>query len=157
MIFILVEDTDNIPIFNCNNDVFIDKVNISSKEMEKALRSLNVNKSPGPDGLHPRILKELATELSIPLKFLFDKTLLHGKLPSQWKLAEVRPIFKKGVKTTPGNYRPVSLTSIICKVFEGFIKESIFKHLINKPVELQWTALESGKTPKAQKQKLQKS
>ena len=99
--------------------------------MEDALRSLNVNKSSGPDGLHPRVLKELATVLSYPLKLLFDKTITQGKLPSQWKIAEVRPIFKKGIKTSPGNYRPVSLTPIICKVFEGFIKDSIFKHLIN--------------------------
>ena len=99
--------------------------------MEDALRSLNVNKSSGPDGLHPRVLKELATVLSYPLKLLFDKTITQGKLPSQWKIAEVRPIFKKGIKTSPGNYRPVSLTPIICKVFEGFIKDSIFKHLIH--------------------------
>ena len=97
--------------------------------MEKALRTLNINKSPGPDGIHPRILKELADVLSLPLKLLFDKTIVLGKLPTKWKLAEVRPIFKKGSKTSPGNYRPVSLTSIICKVFERFIKDRIFNHL----------------------------
>ena len=75
------------------------------------------------------LIKELATELSFPLKLLFDKTLAQGKLPTQWKTAEVRPIFKKGVKTTPGNYRPVSLTSIVCKVFESFVKDKIFNHL----------------------------
>ena len=125
------EDVSNIPVFNSKSDVFIDKINVSIKEMEDALRSLNVNKSSGPDGLHPRVLKELATVLSYPLKLLFDKTITQGKLPSQWKIAEVRPIFKKGIKTSPGNYRPVSLTPIICKVFEGFIKDSIFKHLIH--------------------------
>ena len=123
------EDVSNIPVFNSNSDVFIDNINVSVKDMEESLRSLNVNKSSGPDGLHPRVLKELATVLSYPLKLLFDKTITQGKLPSQWKIAEVRPIFKKGIKTSPGNYRPVSLTPIICKIFEGFIKDSIFKHL----------------------------
>ena len=52
-----------------------------------------------------------------------------GKLPAKWKIAEVRPIFKKGSKTSPGNYRPVSLTSIVCKVFEGFVRDVLYKHL----------------------------
>ena len=123
------ENLSNIPVFNSKSDVLIDKINVSVKDMEDALRTLNVNKSSGPDGLHPRVLKELSTVLSYPLKLLFDKTIAQGKLPSQWKVAEVRPIFKKGNKTSPGNYRPVSLTPIICKIFEKFIKDSIFKHL----------------------------
>ena len=65
-------------------------------------------------------------------QILFDKTLEHGIIPSDWKLAEVRPIFKKGKKDNPGNYRPVSLTSIICKIFEGFIKNALCKHLTVK-------------------------
>ena len=52
-----------------------------------------------------------------------------GSLPSKWKEAEVRPIFKKGNKSTPGNYRPVSLTAIICKVFEKFIRDAMYNHL----------------------------
>ena len=55
----------------------------------------------------------------------FNKSINDGSIPSKWKVAEVRPIFKKGNKTTPGNYRPVSLTSIVCKVFEGFIRDKL--------------------------------
>ena len=51
-----------------------------------------------------------------------------GILPQQWKLQEVHPLFKKGDRSSPGNYRPVSLTSIVCKVFEGFIRDALFKH-----------------------------
>ena len=54
-----------------------------------------------------------------------------GKLPKKWKLAEVKPIFKKGSRADAGNYRPVSLTSIICKLFEGFVRDALFKHLLN--------------------------
>ena len=54
-----------------------------------------------------------------------------GKIPKQWKIAEVRPIFKKGKKSTPGNYRPVSLTSVLCNIFEGFIRRALYKHLID--------------------------
>ena len=82
--------------------------------MYKVLNSLKINKSPGPDDIHPKILRELSRELSAPLKTLFDRTLNDGRLLSSWKEAEVRHIFKKGNKSTPGNYRPVSLTSIVC-------------------------------------------
>ena len=98
--------------------------------MFNALKSLNINKSPGPDGIHPRLLKELADILSTPLTTFFNRSLVEGKIPTAWKKAEVRPIFKKGSKTSPGNYRPVSLTSIVCKLYEGFIRDKLFNHLI---------------------------
>lgn len=127
----VVEDDTNIPTFDCNmpieNDLY--DITITEKDMFEALNSLNVNKSQGPDGIHPKLLKELAQELSYPLKLLFDKSLKEGKIPNQWKEAEVRPIFKnKGKKTSPGNYRPVSLTAIICKVFEKFIRDAMCRH-----------------------------
>ena len=70
----------------------------------------------------------MANELAYPMKLLFDKTMSSGKIPQQWKFAEVRPIFKKGIKNTAGNNRPVSLTPIVCKLFEGFIRDSLSKH-----------------------------
>ena len=99
--------------------------------MTLLLKSLNTSKSPGPDGLHPRILKELSDVIALPLKLLLDKTLNDGVIPHAWKVAEVRPIFKKGSKTSPGNYRPVSLTSVCCKIFEKFIRDALYDHLIN--------------------------
>ena len=92
----------------------------------KKLQSLSSDKSPGPDKLHPRILKELATELTTPLTIIYNKCIDKGTLPSQWKEAIVTPIFKKGCKSDPSNYRPVSLTSVVCKVMEIIISESIF-------------------------------
>ena len=75
------------------------------------------SESPGPDKLHPRILKELAKELATPVAIIYtciDK----DTLPSQWKEAIVTPIFIKGCKSEPSNYRPVSLTSVVCKILE---------------------------------------
>ena len=54
----------------------------------------------------------------------------NGSIPSAWKKAEVKPIFKKGDKSSPGNYRPVSLTSIVCKIFEGFVREALNNHFM---------------------------
>ena len=101
---------------------------------EEALSSLNPNKSPGPDNLHPKFLKLTAKSLAKPIKLLFDKSLSEGEIPNDFKTAEVRPIFKKGNKNCAGNYRPVSLTSIICKIMESFIKKALYEHLINNNI-----------------------
>jgi len=127
-----VENDKDIPVFNCSKPTgSLTSIDISMEDMEKALKSLNVAKSPGPDKIHPRVLKELHKELAKPLVKLFNLSLNSGVVPQAWKVAEVRPIFKKGDKKTPGNYRPVSLTSIVCKLFEGFVRDALTKHLKN--------------------------
>ena len=88
-----------------------------------------MNKSPGPDGQHPLVLKELATELFIPLAIVFRKSLSEGCVPQSWKDTHVTPLFKKGKKSVRGNYRPVSLTSIIYKVIESLIKDHVIGHM----------------------------
>ena len=117
--------------FTSNFKTELTTITINDENMQKALNNLNSSKSPGPDQVHPRVLKELAEQLSHPLRLLFDKTLRDGKIPESWKVAEVKPIFKKGKKSSPGNYRPVSLTSIICKVFESFIRDALCEHITN--------------------------
>ena len=106
------EDDHNVPVFRTDFKTSIHTISITTEDMFKGIKSLKVSKSPGPDNIHPKILNETARELAYPFKFLFDATIAAGKIPSKWKRAEVRPIFKKGTKTDPGNYRPVSLTSI---------------------------------------------
>ena len=98
----------------------------SHTSVHKKLSKLNVNKSAGPDGLHPRILKELALPLSVPVCVLLNKCFELGKMPSEWKNSNVTCIFKKGDKADPGNYRPVSLT---CKVAESFVKDYVYNYL----------------------------
>ena len=93
--------------------------------MLKALNNLKPNKSPGPDEIHPKMLKELANELAHPLTLLFNKSISDGIVPSAWKVAEVRPIFKKCSRSDPGNYCPVSLTSVVSKLFETFFQRCL--------------------------------
>ncbi|VDI32121.1 Hypothetical predicted protein, partial [Mytilus galloprovincialis] len=103
-------------------------MNINKEEIAKILKGLKVEKSPGPDRIHPRILKELAESISTPLCIIFNST-----VPSRWKEAQISAIFKKGKKCIAGNYRPVSLTSVVCKVMEKLVREHIVKHMkINK-------------------------
>ena len=75
------------------------------------------------------MLVELADEIAEPLAAIFQNSLETGEVPRSWKVADVVPIFKKGMKSVPGNYRPVSLTSHIGKLMEKFIKEEITSHL----------------------------
>ena len=82
-------------------------IEITPEAVGKKLQGLKVNKSPCADGHHFLLLKELATELSIPLGILFRKSLSEGCAPQSWKDAHVTPLFKKGKKSVAGNYRPV--------------------------------------------------
>ncbi|CAM5177829.1 unnamed protein product [Eretmochelys imbricata] len=88
----------------------------------------------GPDALHPRVLKELADVIAEPLAIIFENSWGSGEVPEDWKKANVVPIFKKGKKDDPGNYRPVSLTSVPGKIMEHVLKESILKHLDERKV-----------------------
>ena len=129
---VYTEEGDSpVPDFKANVLNVLKHVTISKNDVLLSLQSLNVNKSCGPDGVHPRILKELAHQLCYPLHKIFVRSMREGKVPKLWKKAEVRPIFKKGKKSTPGNYRPVSLTSILCKIMEGFIRKALYTHLID--------------------------
>uniref|UniRef100_A0A8B9CEL4 Reverse transcriptase domain-containing protein n=1 Tax=Anser brachyrhynchus TaxID=132585 RepID=A0A8B9CEL4_9AVES len=93
------------------------------------LQHLDVRKSMGPDGIHPRVLSELAEELAKPLSIIYRQSWLSGEVPVDWRLANVTPIYKKGRRVDPGNYRPVSLTSVPGKLMEQIILSVITRHL----------------------------
>ena len=83
------------------------------------------SKATGPDNIPSIVLKALCEELSLPLLILYNKSLSEGQVPSAWKTAEVVAIFKKGTRSSPCNYRPMSLTCIACKVLESLITDQI--------------------------------
>ena len=84
----------------------------------RKLGELKLNKSPGPDLLHPRVLYEVRNELVDPLTCLFNKAMSLGVLPDEWKTSIVSVLYKKGKKECIENYRPLSLTCIWCKIME---------------------------------------
>ena len=71
-------------------------ISFDADSIKKKLNSLKVNKSPGPDQLHPRLLKEMSGILKFPLQKLFSRCMDTGKVPKTWKIGHVTPIFKKG-------------------------------------------------------------
>ncbi|KFZ59191.1 RNA-directed DNA polymerase from mobile element jockey, partial [Antrostomus carolinensis] len=98
------------------------------------LSNLDIHKPMGPDGMHPQVLRELAEVIARPLSIIFAKSWETGEVPEDWRKANVTPIFKKGKKEDPGNYRPVSLTSIPGKLMEQLILGAISRHIKDKRV-----------------------
>ncbi|MBM6549301.1 hypothetical protein H7673_10610 [Streptococcus dysgalactiae subsp. equisimilis] len=109
----------------------LDRISFEATDVHRLLNTLNPHSSLGPDGIHPRILKEAVTSLVGPLCNLFHASLNQGVLPNIWKEAVVTPIFKTGDRHDPKSYRPISLTSIPCKILERLIKRRIMAHLLS--------------------------
>ena len=119
-----VPTLDNLPFTNEVNDLYISKTMIN-----KQIKRLRPDSAPGPDNITARLLIEHTDSLTNALEIIFNKSLQTGVVPDDWKIAHVTPIYKKGSKSTPGNYRPVSLTSVPCKVMEACLKQHIVEHL----------------------------
>jgi hypothetical protein len=85
---------------------------INRTSVLKHLNALDGDKSPGPDGIYPIVLKELAEVIASSLTTLFQKSIYTGQVPSDWKQAHVCPIHKKEEQCLVTNYKPISLTSI---------------------------------------------
>ena len=107
----------------------IKPLHISENGVFMLLDRIDVSKSSGPDKLPGRLLQSLAMELTPVVHFIFTQSHCTGELPTEWKQANVAPIFKKGSKLQAVNYRPVSLTCITCKLFEHIICKHILAHL----------------------------
>ena len=99
---------------------------IKSSQVKGFLRQIKPNKAPGPDGISGHILKHCSDSLYFPLSILFNKSYRSSCIPDDWKTANVVPIHKKEAKDDVKNYRPVSLTSLVMKIFEKCIRNEIF-------------------------------
>ena len=102
---------------------------ITPESVRCKLRKLDITKSCGPDGIPPRVWRELAEDLAVPLSVLYNLSIHTGVVPLEWRRAVVVALHKKGSRTDPGNYRPVSLTCISCKVLEMFFRDAIVEHM----------------------------
>ena len=95
----------------------------------KLLANLKPDKAAGPDEIKSAVLKELRYEKAPIICLLFERFLATGQIPSDWtNMARVSPLFKKGDKGDPANYRPISLTCILCKVMEHIIASNLTRH-----------------------------
>ena len=105
------------------------EIHVSAEGVTKLLKGLNPSKALGPDELHPRVLKELASELGPMFAHHFQQSVDAGEIPKKWSLSNICPLYKKGDRSLACNYRPVSLTCVPCKLLEHIVCSNIMAHL----------------------------
>ena len=128
------EDTSSLPVpetkFNGSEEEKLGQLIVTPEVVATKINNMKENKSPGVDGLSPRMLKETVEQISKPLAHVFNMSLQEGIVPLEWKEGNIIPLFKKGSRNKSVNYRPVSLTSVICKLLETIIRDHMMDFLV---------------------------
>ena len=121
---------DNIDFTKRYTDNEIGEIDFDNEEVRTLLSEMNIFKSEGPDNVHPKLIKILSENNCFvnAVTKLFKSCYKIGKLPDVWKTAKVTALHKKGLKCEAKNYRPISLTCILCKVYEKIIRSHVLKH-----------------------------
>ena len=127
------EDMNNFPDIEpqYEGDEALNNVIFTGEKVKEKLARLKPSAAPGPDKVWAKVLHSLADVLAEPLALVFSKLLDEGCVPAIWRHANVCPVFKKGKKGDPGNYRPISLTCILCKVMESLLRDAMVKFLLS--------------------------
>ncbi len=129
---VFTQDNNSLPPAPSITDAAMHDIVFTTEKILKKLLALKITSSCGPDEIHPSILKRAAHSLAGPLCIIFNLSYSFSCLPTQWLIAHVTPIFKHaGSRLQVENYRPISLTSIVCKVFENIIKDEMMVHLVS--------------------------
>ena len=130
---VFTHERQNIPEvikrFTRDDDEELKNIVVDEEIIKKKFCQLKDGKAPGDDGLVTKFLKEVVNSIATPLQMIFSKSLATGVVPEDWKIANVTPIFRKGSKQVPGNYRPVSFTSHVGKLLESILKDGMISHL----------------------------
>ncbi|CAM5146477.1 unnamed protein product [Natator depressus] len=129
----MAEDVREIPkpepSFVGDKSEELSQIEVSLEEVLELIEKLNSNESPGSDGIHPRVLKELKCEIAELLTMVCNLSFKSATVPNDWKIANVTPIFKKGSRGDPGSYRLVSLKLVPGKLVETIVKNKIVRHI----------------------------
>ena len=130
--------TDPVSFFAVSNacykksEVLLTSINFSEQMIIDAISEISASSAPGPDGIQASFWKKCAIELAVPLQMLFIQSLESGIIPECLKRAAIVPIFKSGDKSLPSNYRPISLTPILMKIFERVIRKQVTQFLTER-------------------------
>ena len=131
---VFTREASSLPVpetkFNGTEGERLGQLVITPEVVANKINNMKDNKSPGVDGIAAQILKETVEQISMPLAHVFNMSLQEGIVPLEWKEANVIPLFKKGSRNKSVNYRPVSLTSVICKLLESIIRDHLMDFLV---------------------------
>ena len=122
------EDLNSVPFLR-KTTPGIKNIVVTTNGIIRLLNDLKPSKSAGPDEILLHVLKETSTQVAPYPKYIFQKSLEASSLPQDWRVATICPIYKKGDRSCPNNYRPVSLTSVVCKVLEHIVCSDLMNHL----------------------------
>ena len=124
-------ENDNLPdMGSCTVPEKLEDVFFPEDAISEKIGKLKADSAFGPDKIGPRILKATSDVLCAPLSVVFTKSLQEGVVPDDWRRQNITPIFKSGSRMMAGNYRPVALTSIVCKIMESILRDNIIAHLV---------------------------
>ena len=128
------EDIGSLPVpftkFEGSKSEHLGQLIITPEMIAKKIKKMKDNKSPGVDGIPPKLFEEIVEQISTPLAKMFNLSLEKGIVPSEWKEANITPLFKNGLRNKPENYIPVSLTSVVCKLLETLIRDHMVEFLV---------------------------
>ena len=128
------EDFSSLPFpftkFEGNKSEHLGQLFVSPVMIANKIKKMKDSKSPGVDGIPPSLLKEIVEQISTPLAKLFNLSLEEGIVPSEWKEANITPLFKKGSRNKPENNRPVSLSSVVCKLLKTLIRDHMVEFFV---------------------------
>ena len=116
--------------FEGNKSEHLGQLFVTPEMIAKKIKKIKDNKSPGVDGIPSKLLKEIVEQISKPLAKLFNLSLEEGIVPSEWREANITPLFNKGSRKKSENYRPVSLTSVVCKLLKTLIRDHMVEFLV---------------------------
>ena len=122
-------DPSKIPSETHSSVPQMPNITVSLNGILKLLKDLNPHKAAGPDQLKPLVLQRLRTVIAPVLQVIYQKSLDTGRVPKDWSTAYVCPLFKKGDTGLASNYRPISHTSILCKVIEHIVTTNVVSHM----------------------------
>ena len=115
---VFTTEDDNVPYFQLRTNKILDSFDFTEEKVRKHLHHIKEGKNICPDDIHLKFLLEVADLITDPIVRMFNLSFNKMELPSIWKMSNVTPLFKKGSKQDAGNYRPISLTCILCKIME---------------------------------------
>ena len=128
------DDNSPLPDLGSSLHPTMNDITVNQNGVTKLLRNLKPSTASGPDGIPAMLLKETAEEISPAVTLLFQSSINQGCVPSQWKNALIVPIYKKGSRSDAANYRPISLTPILCKLCEHLIHCAVIQHLSDQNI-----------------------
>ena len=107
---------------------------VQPNTISNLLKSCNVNKAAGIDNVSGRFLRDGADVLGIPITQICNLSIKLSHFPKDCKVAQLKPFYKKGTKTDPKNFRPISLLQIVSKTFEKVMHDQTMEYLTNNNI-----------------------